>query len=77
MGKNQSKSTNNAGDPQVTVINTQEQHTADHEQQSLLLWLILIVVILQLVIKLYETYKKREKRIAMKAARSIASLNVV
>lgn len=76
MGKTQSKSANN-GDAQVTVIQNQELHSEEHEQQSLMLWLILVVVIMQLVIKLYQMYKNREKKIALKAARSIAAINVV
>lgn len=77
MGKTQSKNSENVGDAQVTVIQTQEQHSIDHEAQQLLLWLILVAVLIQLAIKLYETYKQRERKIALKAARSVAAMNEV
>lgn len=76
MGKSQSKNVNQNGDPQITVIQTQEQHTDDHQQQELLLWIILATVLVHLAITLYKTLKKREKKIALNAARSIAALNV-
>lgn len=77
MGKHQSKNINQNGDPQVTVIQNQEQHSVEHEFHNLLLWLILMTVLAQLVITLYGEYKKREKKVALNAARSIAALNVV
>lgn len=75
MGKHQSKENNENGDIQLTVIqDQQQQHSADHEEQTLLLWLILVTVLIHLAIKLYKMYKKREKSIAVKAARSVAAI---
>lgn len=75
MGKHQSKENNENGDIQLTVIQDQQhQHSADHEEQTLLLWLILVTVLIHLAIKLYKMYKKREKSIAVKAARSVAAI---
>lgn len=76
MGKPQSKNVNQNGDPQDTVIQTQEEHSDDHRLQELLLWCILVTVVLQLAITLYKQLKKREKKIALNAARSIAALDV-
>lgn len=75
MGKHQSKENNENGDIQLTVIqDQQQQHSADHEEQTLLLWLILVTVLIHLAITLYKMYKKREKSIAVKAARSVAAI---
>lgn len=75
MGKHQSKENNENGDIQLTVIqDQQQQHSADHEEQTLLLWLILVTELIHLAIKLYKMYKKREKSIAVKAARSVAAI---
>lgn len=59
MGKSQSKNTNQNGDPQVTVIQNQEQHSVEHDSQSLLLWMILAIVLLQLGITLYKSQRSR------------------
>ena len=75
MGKTQSKSVENTGDAQITVIQqTQEAHSEDHQQHEILLWIVLAMVAIQLIIKLYEVYKKHERKLALKAARSVAAI---
>lgn len=77
MGKTVSKKVDNAGDAHVTVVQTQQQHSEEHEAQQFLLYVILVAVIIQLAIKLYETYKQRERKVALKAARSGATVSEV
>lgn len=77
MGKHQSKQHNENGDLHLTtVVRNQQTHDEYHVQQTLLLWSILIVVVIHLAIVLYGLHKKREQRVALKAAKSIAALNV-
>lgn len=76
MGKTQSKQNNENGDLQLTaIVQNQEDHTDEHGVQTLLLWVILFVVLVQLIITVYGAYKKREEKIALNAAKSIAALN--
>lgn len=78
MGKTQTKQANENGDVQLTaIVEKQQTHDEHHQLQILLLWLILIIVAIHLAIVLYGLYKKREKQIALKAAKSIAALNMV
>lgn len=77
MGKQQSKSSSVAGDPQVEIINYQEQKTSIHEENRV--YLIVIVVLLAVgmgyaLIKKFIAWQRRE---ALRAARSLANLNDV
>lgn len=78
MGKTQStQQSNENGDVKLTtIIENQQGHGDEHELQTLLLWLILVTVVLHLGIILYAAFKNREKKIALKAAKSIAALNI-
>lgn len=76
MGKSVSKS-ENQGENLITVIQNQVSHGQDHEQQTAILWLILSIVLVQLMLTLHAAYKKRERRNAIKAARSVANINAV
>ena len=75
MGKTQSRSAQNTGDAQVSVINTLEAHSEAHEGHELKLWLILSLVALQTILMSYKYYIKSANKRAMKAARSIAGIN--
>lgn len=76
MGKPNSKNENNS-DNLITVVQNQENHSQDHEQQTLILWLILVAVLFQLAFTLYAAYTKRERKNALRAARSIAAIDAV
>lgn len=76
MGKTQSKNEN--GDVQLTtIVQNQENHSEDHNTQIIISWLILAAVLMQLIITLYTLYKRRERKVAIKAAKSVAALDMV
>ena len=75
MGKQQSKTSTVAGDPQVQIINNMEQHTTYHEQTQLLLIVIIAILAISMgyaIIKKFVAWQRRE---AVRAARSLANLN--
>lgn len=71
MGKNGSK-IKNTGDSTVEVNNK-----TFHEEHAFKLWLILVLVSIQVIFLVYNQIKKMKKRNAMKAAKSIANLQVL
>lgn len=78
MGKPNSKSTvNHNEDPQIRVINTQEVHGELLDQQHFLLYVILLVVLAQLLLTLYILLVRRERKKALKIAKSIDKLTEV
>lgn len=78
MGKPQSKSqvTHNS-DPQIRVINTQEYHGEILDKHECLLYIILVVVLAQLLLSLYILLVKRERKRAIKFAKSVEKLTEV
>jgi heme/copper-type cytochrome/quinol oxidase subunit 4 len=69
---------NQEGDHDLTIINTQEVHTDFHLSHELKLNIILGLLVVQLVLALYKTLVKRERKRATRiAAKSIANLNEV
>lgn len=74
MGKSQSKTEKISGDPQVQIVNNQNLHTAYHEENNLLLWVICVMVALLLLLELHKRYKSSREKNAMRTARSIARL---
>lgn len=78
MGKTQSKQYNENGEVKLTtIVQNQQTHSEDHEEHTLMLWLILAAVLIQLTITLYTLYKRRERKVAIKAAKSVAALDIV
>lgn len=75
MGKGGSK-IKTTGDSTVEVNNVLEQHQTYHEEHEFKLWLILVLVTVQVVFLVYKQIKKNNKKNAMKAAKSIANLQV-
>lgn len=75
MGKTSSKSqvTHNA-DPQVRIINNQEYHNEQLENHEFLLYLILATVVIQLIITLYNMLKRRERKRALRIAKSLDNI---
>lgn len=75
MGKSNSKSavTHN-GDPQIRIVNNQELHGEILEQHETILYVILGIVSLQLIIMLYTLQKKRERKLALKLAKSLENI---
>lgn len=66
------------GDHDLTIINTQEVHTDFHLSHDIKLNIIIGLMALQLVLALYRTIVKRERKRANKiAAKSLANLNEV
>lgn len=72
MGKANSKSavTHNA-DPQIRIINMQEEHSEQLEHHEFLLSIILVIVAVQLIVTLYTMLKRHERKRAFKHARSM------
>lgn len=77
MGKPQSKTTNAAGDPQVEIINNMEQLTNYHEQNQLLLIVIVAMLALSMSYAMLKKFEAWQKREAFRAARSLANINDV
>ena len=75
MGKNGSK-IKTTGDSTVEVNNVLEQHQTFHEEHAFKLWLILVLVSIQVIFLAYNQIKTMNRRNAMKAAKSIANLQV-
>lgn len=75
MGKTSSKSavTHNA-DPQIRIINNQELHSEQLGQHEQILYIILSIVVMQFLITLYQLQKRRERRLALKLAKSIENV---
>ena len=76
MGKTQSRSATNSGDAQISIVNALEDHSVAHESHELKLWIILVAVMIQLLLLLYKQQQRAAKRRAMKAAVSVAKLDV-
>ena len=76
MGTPQSK-TDTSGDALVQVVNNQDLHTSYHEEHSVILWVICVVVAISLVLELEKRYKSAKTRDAERTARSIARLTDV
>lgn len=75
MGKANSKSSvNHNADPQIRVINTQEYHGEILENHEFLLYVILVVVVAQLLLTLYILLVRRERKRALKFAKSMDKL---
>lgn len=75
MGKTYSKSVSNAGDPQVFVENKLNIHEEYHQEHELKLMIILCLVAAQLMITLYQIYKRHSRAQAIKLARSEANIS--
>lgn len=78
MGKSNSKSEviHNA-DPQIRIINNQELHSDDHEEQAIKLNIILVIVAIQLILVAYKMWHKRVQRKTLSKMKSIADLDKV
>lgn len=76
MGKSNSKTVENSGDPQVIILNQLEAHAEMHVSHEQKLIVIMIVVILQFAMTLYVIYRKHTRKEALKAAKSMATLQV-
>ncbi|KXJ84467.1 hypothetical protein RP20_CCG016082 [Aedes albopictus] len=83
MGGTKSKEENTAhthGNQLVTVIQTQDVHSTEHQEQQTLLHIILVlqtIIILILVAKMiHKTMRKRWMKKGIRAAQSIATLDV-
>lgn len=78
MGKSSSKSavTHNA-DPQIRIINNQELHSEILDHHEMLIIVVLIVVIIQLALTLYTLLQRRERKKALKFAKSVNDLTQV
>lgn len=75
MGKSNSKSTvNHNEDPQIRIINNQEIHSETLEKHEFLIYIILAVVIIHLLLTLYTLLKRRERKRALRIARSMDKL---
>lgn len=74
MGTEQSKESNNSGDPQVQVLNRLEIHEEQHKQHEFKLTIILVIVSVQLLITVYKLYKEHTRAQALKAAKTISDL---
>lgn len=78
MGNRKSKpSAEVNGDKDVTIINNQEVHSDYHEEHSVKLNIILVIVILQLMFVMYKVWHKRVQRKAFRKAQSIADIDKV
>lgn len=77
IGKPNSKTVNNRGDPQTIIINQLEEHTEWHASHELKLTVILVAVVFQFLITCYLLWKKQSRKQALKAARSVAQLQHV
>lgn len=78
MGKTQSKSEvvhNN--DPQVRIINNQTLHTELIENQEFLLLTILVLVVIQLALTIYQLFKRYTNNKALKKAKSMVALKEI
>lgn len=76
--KKSSPKTEQSGDSDVNIINTQDFHTELHLDHELKLWVIIFLISLQLAVTVYKVIAKRErKKAARMMARSIAHLNEV
>lgn len=75
MGKTNSKSavTHNA-DPQIRIVNNQELHGEILENSEVLIYVILVLVVIHLSITLYKILMKKERRRALRYAKSIEEL---
>lgn len=78
MGKTSSKSevVHNA-DPQIRIINNQEEHAEQLERHETLICVILVCVVVQLGLTLYMLLRKREEKRAIKRVKSLATLSQV
>ncbi|XP_058827641.1 uncharacterized protein LOC131687569 [Topomyia yanbarensis] len=76
MGKTQSRGVQNAENAQVNVVNTLDSHTDAHDAHELKLWIILVAVLAQLFVIIYREHQRSTKKRAMKAALSVAKLDV-
>lgn len=76
MGNNDSKDTEQSGNQDVVIIQNQEVHTGmltDHEMK---LNILMIMVAIQLLITLGNMVQKLLQKQALKAAKSVATLDV-
>lgn len=76
MGLFNSKKVQNEGDSQVTVLNHVVEHTEAHVYQEGLLLVILALVIVLVAVQIYKIYIKCSRKQALKAARTVAALQV-
>lgn len=70
MGKSNSKTSQNSGDPQVNIQNQLEVHEEYHQVHEMKLTIILCVVVVQLAVTLYKMYKRYSRAQALKIAKS-------
>lgn len=76
MGNDNTKEATQNGDQDVTIIENQEVHTGLLEDHDWKLNLILIIVTTQLIIGILNILRKQWKKAALKAAKSVAALDV-
>lgn len=74
MGKPQSKA-QSTGDPQIAIINVLEQHSIYHEQQTLLLWVLLGIVAVLILLAVCRKWIRWHRAEALRAARSVMNMN--
>lgn len=76
MGNDNSKKPTQNGDQDVTIIENQEVHTGLLEDYDWKINLILIISTIQLLIGILTILRKQWKKTAIKAAKSVAALDV-
>lgn len=78
MGKSQSKSVSNSGDPQINIMNTLESHEERHNDHDLKLWILIVMNAIQVAWAIFKWYQKRIKRKAyLEGMKSQDALNKV
>ena len=74
MGSTKSKTSAVTGDPQVQVLNHLEVNEEHHAQHDVKITILLIMVAAQLLLTVFKCYKCHVRSQALKAARSIATI---
>lgn len=78
MGKSNSKDENvhQAGDTNVNIIQHLEQNQNRHDEHEIKLWIILAIVIIQLILVLRKTLKKKWRRQGFEKGKAISTANI-
>lgn len=79
MGSEESKAqVQHNGDSHIEFVNTQLEHTTKLDANSLMLWIILAVVALQLAITMWlEVHRHIRKNVAKKASKLVKLAEVI
>lgn len=65
------------GDKDLTIINTQELHSQFHEEHSVKITIILVIVTIQMLLAAYKVWHKRVRRNAIRKVQSVADIEKV